>query len=173
MVINVNDCPVTTTDFYEVLEGEELVIDSVDGLLANDTDINGDKLYAYKDSDPKVLADGSKSDKSSVTINENGSFTYTHGGGEDPYDYFLYYANDGICDSDPDTVKIRVIPQNDCPVTRANGYNSLSLLNGAPISTYFPFTDSITGELVTLESVEVSSTSGDTLSVYDLSLIHI
>ena len=45
--------------------------------------------------------------------------------------------------------------------------NSLSLLNGAPISTYFPFTDSITGELVTLESVEVSSTSGDTLSVYD------
>ena len=167
VVIKVNDCPITTTDFYEVLEGEELVIDSASGLLANDTDINGDKLYAYKDSDPKVLADGSKSDKSSVTINENGSFTYTHGGGEDEMDYFLYYANDGICDSDPDTVKIRVIPQNDCPVTRANGYNSLSLLNGAPISTYFPFTDSITGELVTLESVEVSSTSGDTLSVYD------
>ena len=111
-------------------------MDSLDGLLANDTDINGDKLYAYKDSDPKVLADGSKSDKSSVTINENGSFTYTHGGGEDPYDYFLYYANDGICDSDPDTVKIRVIPQNDCPVTRTNGYNSLSLLGGAPIKDY-------------------------------------
>ena len=170
--IKVNDCPVTTTDFYEVLEGGELVVDSVDGLLANDTDINGDKLYAYKDSDPKVLADGSKSDKSSVTINENGSFTYTHGGGEDPYDYFLYYANDGICDSDPDTVKIRVIPQNDCPVTRANGYNSLSLLNGAPISTYFPFMDTMKtsptyGQLVTLESVDVSSTSGDTLTVYD------
>ena len=28
VVIKVNDCPVTTTDFYEVLEGEELVIDS-------------------------------------------------------------------------------------------------------------------------------------------------
>ena len=84
----------------------------------------------------------------------------------------MYYANDGICDSDPDTVKIRVIPQNDCPVTRANGYNSLSLLNGAPISTYFPFMDTMKtsptyGQLVTLESVDVSSTSGDTLTVYD------
>ena len=48
--IKVNDCPTTVTDTYVVDEGGILIVDSLNGLLNNDSDINGDKLFAYKDS---------------------------------------------------------------------------------------------------------------------------
>ena len=163
--IKVNDCPTTVTDTYVVDEGGILIVDSLNGLLNNDSDINGDKLFAYKDSDPKVLEDHKESKKSLVTVNEDGSFTYTHGGGEGELDYFLYYANDGVCDSPPDTVKIIVNPVNDCPVTRANGYNSLSLLNGAPIKDYIENLVDLNGNPMSIDSVDVSAV-GDTLTVY-------
>ena len=163
--IKVNDCPTTVTDTYVVDEGGILIVDSLNGLLNNDSDINGDKLFAYKDSDPKVLEDHSESKKSLVTVNEDGSFTYTHGGGEGELDYFLYYANDGVCDSPPDTVKIIVNPVNDCPVTRANGYNSLSLLGGAPIKDYIEGLKDLNGNSISIDSVNVSPV-GDTLTVY-------
>ena len=89
----------------------------MNGLLINDSDINGDDIFAFKDSDPLVLDDNKSSKGSSVVVNADGSFTYTHGGGEGDLDYFLYYANDGLCNSVPDTVKIVVLPVNDCPVT--------------------------------------------------------
>ena len=163
--IKVNDCPTTVTDTYVVDEGGILIVDSLNGLLSNDSDINGDKLFAYKDSDPKVLEDHKESKKSLVTVNDDGSFTYTHGGGEGELDYFLYYANDGVCDSPPDTVKIIVNPVNDCPVTRTNGYNSLSLLNGAPIKDYIENLVDLNGNPMSIDSVDVSAV-GDTLTVY-------
>ena len=100
-----------------------------------------------------------------VTVNENGSFTYTHGGGEGSLDYFLYYANDGVCASPPDTVKIIVNPVNDCPVTLMNGYNSLSLLDGAPIKDYIEALSDKDGNPISIDSVNVDS-GGDTLTVY-------
>ena len=165
VVIKVNDCPTTVTDTYIVDEGGILVVDSINGLLINDSDINGDLIYAYKDSDPKVLEDHKDSKKSLVVVNADGSFTYTHGGGEGSLDYFLYYANDGVCDSPPDTVKIIVNPVNDCPVTLVNGYNSLSLLDGAPIKDYIEALSDKDGNSISIDSVNVDS-GGDTLTVY-------
>ena len=165
VVIKVNDCPTTVTDTYVVDEGGTLIVDSINGLLINDSDINGDVIYSYKDSDPKVLADHKDSKKSLVTVNPDGSFTYTHGGGEGSLDYFLYYANDGVCDSPPDTVKIIVNPVNDCPVTLMNGYNSLSLLDGAPIKDYIEALSDKDGNPISIDSVNVDS-GGDTLTVY-------
>ena len=156
--IKVNDCPTTVSDTYIVDEGGTLTVDSIGGLLINDSDINGDKIVAYKDSDPS-------SKGSLVTVNQDGSFTYTHGGGEDPLDYFLYYANDGVCDSPPDTVKIIVQPVNDCPVTRVNGYNSLSLLNGAPIKDYIEGLTDANNNPISIDSVSKAA-NGDTLLVY-------
>ena len=158
VVIKVNDCPTTVPDTYIVDEGGTLIIDSIGGLLSNDSDINGDEIQAFKDSEPS-------SKGSLVTVNQDGSFTYTHGGAEDPLDYFLYYANDGLCNSDPDTVKIIVQPVNDCPVTRVNGYNSLSLLGGAPIKDYIESLNDINGDPVSIDSVSKGA-NGDTLLVY-------
>ena len=165
VVIKVNDCPTTVSDTYTVSEGGVLVVDSLNGLLINDSDINGDDIFAFKDSDPLVLADDKASKGSSVVVNADGSFTYTHGGGEGDLDYFLYYANDGLCNSVPDTVKIVVLPVNDCPVTYVNGYNSLSLLDGAPIKDYIEALTDAAGNPISIDSVRKDA-AGDTLLVF-------
>ena len=157
--IKVNDCPTTTKDTYFVSEGGVLITSELDGVLQNDFDINGDDITAYKDTEPNTK-------NSTVTVNPDGSFTYTHGGGEDDSDYFLYYASDGICNSVPDTVQIIITPTNDCPIARTNGYNSLSLLEGASISDYINSLFDSDGKSLSIDSV-TTDVNGDTLFVLD------
>ena len=97
-------------------------------------------------------------------MKKDGSFTYTHGGGEDDSDYFLYYANDGKCNSVPDTVQIIISPTNDCPIARATGYNSLSLLEGKSIKEYIEGLFDDTGSPLSIDSV-VTNSDSDTLFV--------
>ena len=133
--IKINDCPTTSTLTYYVDEGGILSItDPDDGIIGKPAppgvfDINNDPITTFLDLGPQTK-------NSTVTVNSNGTFTYTHGGGEDDSDYFLYYAFDGLCTSAPDTVKIIISPENDCPIARTNGYNSLSLTKGASIDDY-------------------------------------
>ena len=159
--IKVNDCPITAPDFYTVFEGGQINTSllGLNTLLDNDTDPNGDPLEAYLDLE-------SETDGSTVTVDKDGNFIYTHGGGEDTEDVFTYYAWDGLCQT-VDTVKITIIPRNDCPETRANGYNSLSLLGGAPIRSYIEnLTDEDGNPLnLSIDSVRIDA-SGDTLLVY-------
>ena len=69
------------------------------GVLANDTDVDGDTLTA-------VLVDTVSN--GTLTLNDNGSFTYT----PDPYfngtDSFTYRAKDAELTSEIATVKINV-----------------------------------------------------------------
>ena len=155
--IKVNDCPTTKKDTYFVEEGGTLVVSGSNGVLSNDEDINGDDITAFKDSEPNTK-------KSTVTMNQDGSFTYTHGGGEDNSDYFLYYANDGKCNSVPDTVQIIISPTNDCPIARATGYNSLSLLEGKSIKQYIEGLFDDNGSPLSIDSV-VTNSDSDTLFV--------
>ncbi len=46
-----------------------------------------------------------------LTLNADGSFTYTHNGTENTSDSFTYRANDGIADSNVATVTITIIPR--------------------------------------------------------------
>ena len=155
--IKVNDCPTTKKDTYFVEEGGTLIVSGSNGVLSNDEDINGDDITAFKDSEPNTK-------KSTVTMNQDGSFTYTHGGGEDNSDYFLYYANDGKCNSVPDTVQIIISPMNDCPIARATGYNSLSLLEGKSIKQYIEGLFDDNGSPLSIDSV-VTNSDSDTLFV--------
>jgi hypothetical protein len=73
------------------------------GVLANDTDADGDPLTAALDSDAGVTP------PAAVTLNADGSFDYT----ADPADWtlgtvstFTYVANDGTDDSAPATVTL-------------------------------------------------------------------
>jgi hypothetical protein len=66
-------------------------------VLGNDTDANGDSLTALLVSGP---AHGS------LTLNTNGSFTYTPAAGYTGADSFTYKANDGSLDSNVATVSI-------------------------------------------------------------------
>jgi len=104
-----NSAPVAVNDAYSVDEDGTLTVTPPppgNGVLKNDTDADGDPLTAVKLSDP---ANGS------VTLNSNGSFTYTPAADFNGSDSFTYQANDGLANSNTATVTITVNPVNDAP----------------------------------------------------------
>src|SRR5207249_2313736 len=109
--------PVATSDSATVAEGGTVTaLDSTAAsVLANDTDAEGNTLTATKLSDP---AHGS------LTLNANGTFSYSHDGSETATDSFTYKTCDnGTTNGSPDpkcsgtaTVSVTVTPVNDAPV---------------------------------------------------------
>lgn len=96
-----NRAPSATDDAFSVAQGGVLTVPAASGVLANDTDADGDALTATRISQP---ANGS------VTLNANGSFTYTPTAGFSGSDSFTYRANDGTVASNLATVRITVSP---------------------------------------------------------------
>jgi VCBS repeat-containing protein len=96
----VNDAPVASDDGYETAEDAELTPGG--GLLANDTDVDGDTLTA-------VLVSGPS--HGTLNLNADGSFANYNG-----TDSFTYQASDGTATSNSATVTITVSPVNDAPV---------------------------------------------------------
>src|SRR5262249_49838901 len=94
----VNHPPVAANDSDSTNENQQLVV-SAPGLLANDTDPDNDPITAVKVTDPS---------HGTVTVNSNGSFTYTPTTGWYGTDSFTYKANDGQADSNVATVTITV-----------------------------------------------------------------
>lgn len=100
-VTPVNDPPVARDDAYTTAFATPLIVGSgAAGLLSNDSDPENDPLSAVQASAP---ASGG-----SVTLNGDGTFTYTPGAGFSGVDSFTYRARDGLADSQPATVRITV-----------------------------------------------------------------
>src|SRR5438067_4028505 len=108
-VTAVNDPPVAANDSYAATEDTVLTI-TAPGVLANDSDVDGDPLTA-----PIVVGPG----HGAVTLNANGSFTYTPAANYNGADSFTYKANDGALNSNIATVAIAVAAVNDPPVANA------------------------------------------------------
>lgn len=100
-VTSVNDPPIAVNDTYTTTEGTTLAM-SAPGVLANDTDIEASPLTAALASGP---ANGT------LTLNPNGSFTYTPTGVFAGLDSFTYLASDGMSPSNTATVTINVVPR--------------------------------------------------------------
>jgi hypothetical protein len=79
------DAPVANNDSYSTDEDVPLTI-ATPGLLANDTDGDGDTLTALPVSNPS---------HGSLVLNASGSFTYTPNADYYGADSFTYRANDG------------------------------------------------------------------------------
>jgi VCBS repeat-containing protein len=105
----VNQPPQAVDDTYNTSEDTALVI-APPGVLGNDNDPDGNPITAVKVSDPAHGA---------LTINSDGSFTYTPAGNYNGPDSFTYKANDGTDDSNVATVTITVNMANDPPVANA------------------------------------------------------
>jgi Tol biopolymer transport system component len=105
----INDAPKAVDDGpYSVLFGES-VSRSAPGVLGNDTDPEGGGLTAVKMSDP---AHGT------VTLNADGSFTYTNDGNPATTDSFTYKAKDsGGATSNTATVSFKVVVSLDVHTT--------------------------------------------------------
>ncbi len=86
-VSDATDSPVTVDDDYIAGPGCTIDIDAATGVLANDSDPNGDTLTAILLTPPT---------NGSVTLADDGSFSYTHDGSATTTDTFVYEASDGF-----------------------------------------------------------------------------
>src|SRR6266576_7341784 len=103
-----------TTEIYTLSLHDALPIPAP-GVLANDTDVDGNPLTAIVVTQP---AHGT------VTLNADGSFTYTPALNSNGSDSFTYKANDGTLDSNVVTVSITVAAVNDAPAAVNDSYNA-------------------------------------------------
>ncbi|HEY3053365.1 MAG TPA: Ig-like domain-containing protein, partial [Thermoanaerobaculia bacterium] len=110
----VNDPPAAANDSYTTNEDTPLTV-ATPGVLTNDTDVEGSALTAVLATSP---AHGS------LTLNANGSFTYTPAANYSGTDTFTYKANDGSADSAPATVTINITAVNDAPVAVDDTYST-------------------------------------------------
>jgi VCBS repeat-containing protein len=105
-VIPLNDVAVAQADAFSTPEDTPLTV-SAPGLLGNDSDVDGDLLTGRLVSGPAHGA---------LTLNPDGSFTYTPNLDFHGADSFTYRGSDGALDSNEATVALTITPVNDAPV---------------------------------------------------------
>ena len=100
-ILEVNDRPSAVDDSYSVDQDSTLAVDASEGVLANDFDPDNDlsELRA-------LLVTGVTN--GTLTLNDDGSFTYTPSAGFFGTDTFTYRVNDGTVFSTVATVTIRI-----------------------------------------------------------------
>jgi uncharacterized repeat protein (TIGR01451 family) len=98
-----NNPPVANDDAYSVRENHELIVPVSTGLLANDSDPDGDPLTAVLDS---------ASFNGSLSLYPDGSFYFTPDPGFSGTTSFTYHASDSIDSSTVATVTITVVLDN-------------------------------------------------------------
>jgi VCBS repeat-containing protein len=108
----VNDAPTATADSYNTTEDVALTVNAP-GVLDNDSDVEGDNLTAALDTD---VTNGT------LTLSNNGSFTYTPNANFCGTDSFTYHANDGQANSGSVTVTLNVACAQDAPVAVNDTY---------------------------------------------------
>jgi VCBS repeat-containing protein len=109
-----NDVPAAADDAYSTAEDTQLTV-APPGVLTNDSDADGDVLTAVVGSGP---AHGT------LTLNGNGSFSYTPAANFNGADSFTYRASDGTANSDSATVAIAVSSVNDAPTAAGDAYST-------------------------------------------------
>jgi VCBS repeat-containing protein len=109
-----NDAPTAVSDAYGTSEDTALTV-AAPGVLGNDDDPDGDPLSA---------ATGSGPNHGALTLNPNGSFTYTPTANFNGTDAFTYRASDGTATSSLTTVTLTVSAVNDAPAAAADSYST-------------------------------------------------
>ncbi|MCG9970984.1 cadherin-like domain-containing protein [Christiangramia crocea] len=164
-----NTAPVTSADSYSVDENQVLNV-AAPGVLANDTDADADSLTAILVSD---VTNGV------LTLNADGSFTYTPNTDYFGSDSFTYKSNDGTVDGNTVTVSItvnEVTAGNTAPTDITLSANSVDedAANDTVIGT-FTTTDTeggaMTYSIVTQQVAGAFKVVGDQLQVADTNQI--
>ena len=116
IVVNpLQDDPVPESDQYNLDEDETLTIDASSGLLANDTDVDGDQLRA-------ILGDTSQLN-GELDLADDGSFVYTPDEHYNGPASFTYQVSDGTTTSEFVTVTLTIAAVEDSPVAVADSYD--------------------------------------------------
>jgi VCBS repeat-containing protein len=107
-----NDAPVAANDSYSATEDQALTV-AAPGVLGNDSDLDLETITAVLVTPP---AHGT------LTLNADGSFTYTSAPNYVGGDSFTYRASDGVAQSGLATVAIGVANANDAPAGAPDTY---------------------------------------------------
>jgi VCBS repeat-containing protein len=142
--------PVALDDAYSVDEDTQLVKDDLSGVLANDTDAEGDPLSVTNLTQP--------SHGTLVLDTTDGSFTYDPDADFHGTDTFTYTANDTHSDSSVATVTITVDPVNDAPVG-ADDAKSTDEDTSAQVDVLANDTD-VDGDTLAVTAVDTTGTTG-------------
>lgn len=113
-VTPLNDPPVGVADSYQTNEDTLLTVGVGEGLLANDSDPDGNSGLTVEEVQGPVSG--------TLELNADGSFVYTPQGDFSGTVTFTYRINDGTTTSDPITVTLTVVAVNDPPVAVADSY---------------------------------------------------
>ncbi|MEY3900131.1 MAG: hypothetical protein RI962_1286 [Pseudomonadota bacterium] len=98
-VVGANHAPTTISDSYTFIYGQPLTVAASSGVLKNDSDYDSDTLSAVLQSGPS---------NGTLTLNADGSFTYTPTAGFIGADSFTYRSADGSESSAATQVSITV-----------------------------------------------------------------
>ncbi|RMG94822.1 MAG: hypothetical protein D6708_03845, partial [Candidatus Dadabacteria bacterium] len=142
-----NNPPAAAADTYTTDEDAPLTVAAAQGVLANDADPDGDPITA-------VLVDAPAN--GTVTLNADGSFTYTPNADFNGTDTFTYQADDGLLQSAVTTVTITVNAVNDAPVLAAIGDKAVD--ENVTLTFSVSATDVDTGDTASTESVTLTAT---------------
>ncbi len=152
-VYRINTVPIANPDTYATLEDTPLTI-SMPGVLAND--VSGDV-------DPLTAVLVSNTTNGSLSLNADGSFTYTPNANYNGTDSFTYTANDGHVDSNTATVTITVTPVNDVPVAVDDSYTLVKNTTLSIVASGVLGNDSDVDLGTVLTSTKVSDPANGTL----------
>ena len=145
VMVKANVAPVAVDDARTLVENTSLT-EPAPGVLGNDTDGNNDVLTAVLDSGPT---------NGTLTLNADGSFTYTPSPGFEGPASFTYHANDGSADSSPATVAITITHANEAPVLTAGA--TLNFSEGDPAT--------VIDATVTVNDVDSVNLTGATVQI--------
>jgi len=125
----VNDPPTVAGEAYQVTSGDVLDVSFLEGVLANDSDFEGDSLTAILDN---------PTENGDLSFNSDGSFTYTPAPLYYGLDTFTYTADDGQAESAIITVAVDVSlpPTNPSHPVDVNGDGYLSPLDPLLVANY-------------------------------------
>ena len=130
-----NRPPAAGDDAYETGQNTALIV-AAPGVLGNDSDPDGDTLSAVKVTEPQ---------HGTLSLNANGSFTYTPAAGYAGPDSFSYKASDGSADSGTATVTLTVKDTTPPTVTINQASTQGDPTNTLPIRFSVVFSEPVSG----------------------------
>jgi hypothetical protein len=145
------NAPTANDDSYSVARGQALGI-GVPGVLSNDTDPNNKPLTAH-------LVAGAQ--HGALTLNADGSFSYTNDGSSAPQDSFQYKANNGSANSNTAQVNITITEPGPPPVLpKFTSANNTRFTVGTPGTFFITATPTNPAVTITLQSGALPSGIG-------------
>jgi CSLREA domain-containing protein len=162
-ITSVNDPPIALADAYSTDRGTPLVV-SQPGVLGNDTDADADSITAILVSGP---AHGV------LTLNANGSFSYTPNPAYTGPDTFSYRAGDGLSLSATVNVALTVREQNTQPLAGSDAAStSINTPVQIPIAKLLSNDSDSDGDPLTISDVRGNSARGGQVVLSGSNLVY-